>query len=154
MSVTEVFEAIFLNKVVIFPLAAYFTAQVLKVIFRFIGYPSRREHPFFLESGGMPSAHAAVVTAVAVMVGHCEGVRSSVFGLAMIFAAIVVYDAIYVRGRADRQAKVLNKIVQLVPELRKSHLKRLKTQEGHTYLEVLAGIVWGAILTCFLLWIT
>jgi len=156
VEIWETIREILANKVVIFPLVAYFTAQILKLVLRALGYPSRKEHPFLLESGGMPSAHTAVVTALVLTVGAscADGVRSGLFGVSVVFAAIVIYDAIYVRGRADRQAVVLNKIVDLFPKLKRDKFKRLKTQEGHTYLEIAGGVVWGIILTLFLLWVT
>ena len=129
------------NHVLVFPFVAYLTSQVLKVIFRTFGYPFRKEHAFLFDSGGMPSAHAAVVTAFVITIGYLEGVGSVIFGLSVIFAAIVIYDAIYVRGRADKQAVVLNKITK----------GKLDTQEGHTYLEVIAGGVWGIILSTLLI---
>ena len=45
------------------------------------------------ESGGMPSSHSAVVIAIATFIGLKEGVHSSIFGLAFIFAMIVIYDS-------------------------------------------------------------
>ncbi|MFC1651941.1 divergent PAP2 family protein [Patescibacteria group bacterium] len=154
MEILETIRGIFGNKVIIFPLVAYFTAQILKFIFRAVGYPMRKEHPLFLESGGMPSAHSAVVTSATIMVGYLEGVSSAIFGLAIVFAAIVIYDAIYVRGRADRQAIILNKVIDLFPKLKQNKFKKLKTQEGHTYLEVVGGVAWGIILTLSLIWLT
>ena len=41
----------------------------------------------------MPSSHASTVTALATGVGVVEGVESSRFAVATIFAIIVMYDA-------------------------------------------------------------
>ena len=47
----------------------------------------------------MPSSHSAVVTSLATMVGKSEGLNSPMFGIATIFAFVVMYDAAGVRGR-------------------------------------------------------
>ncbi|OEL25345.1 hypothetical protein BAE44_0013635 [Dichanthelium oligosanthes] len=44
-------------------------------------------------SGGMPSTHSASVVAVATSLGLERGFADSVFGMSVVFAAIVMYDA-------------------------------------------------------------
>lgn len=61
-------------------------------------------------SGGMPSTHSASVVAVATSLGLERGFADSVFGLSVVFAAIVMYDAQGVRREVGNHAKVLNKI--------------------------------------------
>lgn len=59
------------------------------------------------ESGGMPSSHSAVVIAVATFIGLKEGVHSwSIFGLAFVFAMVVIYDSMKVRFSNGKQAKL------------------------------------------------
>ncbi len=53
----------------------------------------------------MPSSHSAVVTSLATMVGKSEGLNSPMFGIATIFAFVVMYDAAGVRRAAGKQAK-------------------------------------------------
>lgn len=53
----------------------------------------------------MPSSHSAVVTSLATMVGKSEGLNSPMFGIATIFAFVVMYDATGVRRAAGKQAK-------------------------------------------------
>ncbi|KAJ8633203.1 hypothetical protein MRB53_026539 [Persea americana] len=55
-------------------------------------------------SGGMPSSHSATVTALAVAIGLQEGTGGSSFALAVVLAAIVMYDASGVRLHAGQQA--------------------------------------------------
>ena len=47
----------------------------------------------FVETGGMPSSHAASVSALSTMVGLQEGFRSNLFGVTLFFSLIVMYDA-------------------------------------------------------------
>ncbi|KAJ1259208.1 hypothetical protein BS78_10G136900 [Paspalum vaginatum] len=60
-------------------------------------------------SGGMPSTHSASVVAVATSLGLERGFADSVFGMSVVFAAIVMYDAQGVRREVGNHAKVLNK---------------------------------------------
>ena len=89
---------------------SFFLAQTLKMIFTFI---MTRE--INLErmwgAGGMPSSHSAMTSSIALAVMKKMGATSPEFGIALAFAAIVMYDAMGVRRAAGEQAKVLNKIV-------------------------------------------
>lgn len=64
-----------------------------------------------IRSGGMPSTHSAGVVAAATSLGLERGFSDSVFGMSVVFAAIVMYDAQGVRREVGYQAKVLNKIL-------------------------------------------
>lgn len=82
-------------------------AQLTKVVFKLF---KTGEFDFakFFASGGMPSSHASTVTALATGVGVVEGVESTLFAIAAIFAIIVMYDASGVRLAVSKQAKILN----------------------------------------------
>jgi hypothetical protein len=103
----------------------------------------------------MPSAHSAVVSALATSVGMIYGFNSAVFGIAVILALIVMYDAAGVRQSVSKQSIVLNHIVR---ELRHKHphLSKLRAdlQEliGHTPFQVIIGAAIG--ITVAWLWIT
>ncbi|CAN6169822.1 unnamed protein product [Urochloa humidicola] len=60
-------------------------------------------------SGGMPSTHSASVVAVTTSLGLERGFADSVFGMSVVFAAIVMYDAQGVRREVGNHAKFLNK---------------------------------------------
>lgn len=89
----------------------------------------------------MPSSHSAVVTSLATMVGKSEGLNSPMFGIATIFAFVVMYDATGVRRAAGKQAKILNKIVN-TPGLTKEQVsEKLVETLGHTPVQV---FVWSS----------
>ena len=48
-------------------------------------------------SGNMPSAHSATVVSMATVIGLINGFDSALFGLALMVAGVVMYDAIMVR---------------------------------------------------------
>lgn len=57
-------------------------------------------------SGGMPSSHSALCTALTTSVAICHGVADSLFPVCLGFSLIVMYDAIGVRRHAGMQAEV------------------------------------------------
>ena len=89
-------------------------AQVLKVFL--ILLIERRWRPTaFMETGGMPSSHSAMVAALTTGVALSEGMNSPLFAVSAVFALIVMYDATGVRHSSGQQARLLN---ELVDELR------------------------------------
>jgi hypothetical protein len=96
----------------------------------------------FVETGGMPSSHAASVAALSTSVGLNEGFRSTLFGATLFFSLIVMYDAAGLRRAAGRQAAVLNRLIE---EHFEDHAgtQRLMELLGHTPLEVLVGALLG-----------
>ncbi|XP_031486770.1 uncharacterized protein LOC116255145 [Nymphaea colorata] len=61
-----------------------------------------------MRSGGMPSVHSASVIAAATAIGLERGFADPIFGLSVVFAAIVMYDAQGVRKEVGAHAKVIN----------------------------------------------
>ena len=119
-------------------------AQVLKVLL--ILLIERRWRPTaFMETGGMPSSHSAMVAALATGVALTEGVGSPLFAVSAVFALIVMYDATGVRHSSGQQARLLNDLVdELRAVVREGFAPLpLRVLLGHTYLEVLAGILIG-----------
>lgn len=92
-------------------------------------------------SGNMPSAHSATVTSVVTVIGLREGFESAIFGLAVAFAMVTMYDALMVRRSVGEQGEALVKLIKNGTP--KENMPRLA--KGHTPLEVLVG---GAIGVC------
>ena len=97
----------------------------------------------FVETGGMPSSHAASVSALSTMVGLNQGFRSVVFGVTLFFSLIVMYDAAGLRRAAGRQAAVLNRLIEEHFAHPEAGAQRLMELLGHTPLEVLVGALLG-----------
>lgn len=95
---------------------------------------------YLTRSGGMPSGHAASVTALAVYLGCFAGFDSPIFMLAVAFWGIVVYDAIHVRYAVGEQGKALNGL------LRAAGKRELPVVEGHTMAQVVVGTILGVII--------
>ncbi len=102
------------------------------------------------ETGGMPSSHSALVSAVATGVGIEQGFHSAYFAIAVVLAMIVTYDAAGVRRHAGQHAYVIN---QIIAELLSGHpIRETHLQEvlGHSRTEVAAGVLFG--IAVMLLW--
>uniref|UniRef100_A0A452ZRE0 Uncharacterized protein n=1 Tax=Aegilops tauschii subsp. strangulata TaxID=200361 RepID=A0A452ZRE0_AEGTS len=96
----------------------------------------------FLTSSGVISSLSAAVASLAVAVGQQEGGDSSVFALALVFAAVVMYDASGVRFHTGRQAALLN---QIVSDLSPEHpiistFRPLREPLGHSPFQVYADL--------------
>lgn len=108
----------------------------------------RLDFSYMVSTGGMPSAHSAMVCSLATSLGLCMGFDSALFTLGCAFALVVMFDAQSVRAAAGEQAALLNQIVDEL--LREHHLseKKLKELLGHTRMEVFMGMLTG-IATAF-----
>ena len=101
----------------------------------------------FVETGGMPSSHAASVCALSTCVGLREGIGSVLFQVVLLFSLIVMYDAAGLRRAAGRQATLLNRILHEHIQLPGPPHERLRELLGHTPIEVLVGAVIGVLFS-------
>ena len=139
----EEVSGIFHNYVLVVALLACFTAQGIKLIVELI--KNRKiNFRYLITTGGMPSAHSALVGALATGIGQTMGWSSPDFAIACLFAVIVMYDAAGVRQAAGKQARLLNQIVdELFQEEHNLNEERLKELLGHTPFQVLVGLSLG-----------
>ncbi len=142
------FGDIIYNRVLLVALTASLIAQILK-----LGIGFAKDHKIDLRvlvaTGGMPSSHSALVTALATGVGQSTGWSSIEFAIALIFAFIVMYDAAGVRQAAGKQARILNQIIDefFQKEGNEFNEDRLKELLGHTPVQVLAGSALGIAIS-------
>ena len=95
----------------------------------------------------MPSSHSSLVATLTTFIALTEGAATPVFGLALIFAFVTIYDACGVRYAAGQQAKILNQILlNLATDDPKVRDARLKEFLGHTKVEVIAGCILGIFI--------
>ncbi len=135
------------NKVLIIPLCSWALAQLLKVIIVLI-QKRQLDVRYLVVSGGMPSAHSAVVTGLATSVALIQGFGSVAFGISAILALLVMYDAAGLRQSVGKQSIVLNRI------LRELRLRRpvielgrdLREFIGHTQFQVIMGGLLGVVV--------
>ncbi len=135
------------NEVLWAAVIANVVAQSLKLVVYYL-LERRWSWERLLESGGMPSSHSAMVTALATGVGLTAGLDSVVFAMALVFAMIVMYDATGIRRAAGQQAQLLNDLVEELRTVLHEGFKPTPLKEllGHTYLEVLMGAILGVVV--------
>jgi uncharacterized protein len=135
------------NYVLIIPACTWIVAQLIKMLLALIKGDGL-DWGYMLSSGGMPSAHSAVVSSLATSVAMIEGLGSTSFGISVVMALIVMYDSAGVRQSVGQQSVVLNRIVG---ELKK-HQPLIKLEAdlrelvGHTPFQVFAGAALGIVI--------
>ena len=93
---------------------------------------------WFVSAGGMPSAHSAFVSALAVSVGLWSGFASDLFAVATVFSIIIIYDAWRLRGAVEHHARLLAELTA-----RRRGAPAINQRLGHTLPQLAAGIVVG-----------
>jgi len=136
------------NEILSIVIITWLIAQFLKFVIIWIKN-KKIDWKIFFKSGGMPSAHTAVVAALALALGILVGFNSFIFALGLVMAVIVIYDATGVRQAAGDHARVLNKIV---PKILKEEEVHFKTRLGHKLSEVIAGVFLGLLVAGVSLW--
>lgn len=139
------YKKFFTNKYLIVPLVLWFCIQTFKVLQELI---TTKKFNFkrIVGAGGMPSSHSAISMCIATMIGKSEGLDSSIFALALIFALVVMYDAAGVRRAAGKQAKLLNKIIETPGMTNVQVQEKLVEVLGHTPVQVLVGAILGIVV--------
>src|SRR5919202_993053 len=131
------------NRILMVPTYVWIATQLIKVLLS-LWTERRLNFRYLVSAGGMPSSHSALVTSLTVAIGIQEGVGSPLFALAMVFAAVVMYDAAGVRQAVGIQARILNYILDDLYEHRPVSEKRLRELIGHTPIQVVVGALLGA----------
>ena len=125
------------------------SAQLLKFVGTWV-FGRRVDFTRLTGMGGMPSAHAASVSALSTSVGLEAGWDSTSFGAVAFISLLIIYDATGIRQAASRQAQLLN---QMLEDLRTHHSirgERLVERLGHTYAEVFVGTLYGVLIALML----
>jgi len=130
------------------PIIAWLIAQIIKTVIEVI--KGDADIKYLYASGGMPSAHSAVVVSLAGYTFYHQGANSPLFGVTAIIAGIVMYDSFGVRRSSGEQAKTLNKLIGEMARngnLRKpDDFAKLREVLGHQPLEVIVGAMLGALV--------
>ena len=125
------------------PLLVMVLCEVTKIFVE--GVRTGNWHEGLFRAGGMPSSHSAFVTSLLISVGRKLGTDSTEFAIAFVFACIVWYDAMSVRREVGRQAEILNRL---------QHWQHFSERVGHSFRQVVVGILFGAVVTELGIWLT
>jgi len=143
-------KALFLNPIFLSTLCSLCIAQVLKTLI-FILSGRRGKARELIEitmwrTGGMPSSHSAVVSAMATSIAFVEGIASNLFIFSFWFMLVVIRDAMGVRRSAGLQARALNNLGRQISNKTGINFNPVKEIQGHTPLEVVVGVLLGAFI--------
>ncbi|MBR3288950.1 MAG: divergent PAP2 family protein [Lachnospiraceae bacterium] len=148
-----VLNSLVLNKPLIIAATSWLVAGVLKVFIE-LRVNKKLSISRIVGAGGMPSSHTSTVVALAISIGFYQGLASAEFALAMIFAIIVIHDAVGVRLETGKQAKVLNTMMFESEAFKDLDFeKQLKEYVGHTPSQALAGAIVGIIVSLVMVFV-
>ena len=128
-----------MNLILVHCLFAWICAQGMKVLLCYWNHSFKLER--CVGTGGMPSSHPSTVCCLAASIAMQDGLSSSTFAIAFIFAFIVVYDALNLLFQCGLHAKEINEINR---ELHRP--VQLNESLGHRMCEVSAGCMIGIII--------
>jgi acid phosphatase family membrane protein YuiD len=121
---------------------AWIVAQGLKYVIAVARTRNMANFRQLYLSGNMPSAHSAGVVALTTVVGLRDGFGSALFGIAFLFAAVVMYDAVMVRRSSGEQGIAIQELIKFS----KATVVLPRAAKGHTPAEVLVGIALGIVI--------
>ncbi|XP_075487444.1 uncharacterized protein LOC142526757 [Primulina tabacum] len=70
-----------------------------------------------VQAGGFPSTHSSAAVATATSLALDRGFSDAIFGLAVVYASLIMYDAQGVRREVGTHAKELNKVLLKITSL-------------------------------------
>jgi len=154
MTAAAAIKSLFENRIFLSTVSSLVIAQVLKMVFYLLTSRKRKKwdaiETMIWRTGGMPSSHSAVVCALVTSVGIKHGIDSDFFIFCLVFALIVLRDAVGVRRAAGLQARALNNLGKQSAKLTGLEFHSVKEIQGHTPLEVLVGSLLGIVIAfCF-----
>ncbi|MEA2088452.1 MAG: divergent PAP2 family protein [Patescibacteria group bacterium] len=129
-------------ELIIIPFVTVILAQILKLAtdgiknnFNIIN--------IFGKYGGMPSGHISFIASLGALIVIKHGVDSSFFAIWIIFATIVMRDALGAR----REIGIHSSAIKKISEKTNTNIPKLITRMGHTPIEVIAGFLFGTGIT-------
>ena len=135
-------------KYIIIPLVCAIVSQVIKFIIESFKNSELDLERLLDGAGGMPSSHSALVASLTTVLALNEGITSPVFAVSLIFAFVVIYDAMGVRYETGKQAVIINQLTKKMNF--KKQFQQLKEKVGHKPIEVLFGTLLGIGLAIIL----
>ncbi|MBQ7704226.1 MAG: divergent PAP2 family protein [Selenomonadaceae bacterium] len=87
--------------------------------------------------GGLPSTHTTIISSAVFFYGFSEGFFTPTFTLGLSVLLLFAMDAHNLRIKIGTHAKILNSLQNKIV---------LRERMGHTWLEIICGLILGAIL--------
>src|SRR5690606_31864473 len=119
-------------------------AQFIKFVI-FSAKERRAMYRALISTGGMPSSHSALVTALSASIYLYQGL-DLFFAISFVVALVVIHDSMGIRLEASKHALMLNKNNDKLGLKEKGYINKgnpLKEPLEHFPKEVFAGVVLG-----------
>jgi uncharacterized protein len=140
-----IWDELITNRILIASLMAWMLAQFLKVPIQYLTHKTF-DWAMWFNTGGMPSSHSALVSAVMLSTGLYAGFNTPAFAIALALMMVVVYDAAGVRRQAGMHAERINMIINELFSGQPISEESLKEVLGHTPVEVIGGVFLGLVV--------
>ena len=131
-------ENILQYKLIISIIITAIVSQTIKIILHTLKDKKGISLNDFIVTGGMPSTHSAIVSALFVMLLIEKGLTELTV-ISFVLFVIVITDSMGVRRTAGEEGSTINKIIKM----EKLKIDELHYARGHKPKEVIAGIVIG-----------
>ncbi|EFR31515.1 divergent PAP2 family protein [Eremococcus coleocola] len=157
-----------MNMVLLTSLAAILLAQLIKYPIAAIFNKRAAKINIITSTGGMPSSHSAAVSSLISALIFEYGFASPYVAIATVFGVIIMFDSMGVRRQSGEQGVVLDILarhhqhilekeekprketsvnpIDLTNSLINYDQMVIKRYMGHTPSEVIAGIIFGALV--------
>ncbi len=105
------------------------------------------------KTGGMPSAHSALVSALTFSAGVQYGTGSIEFLIALVLTLVVSYDAMGMRAEINRHGRAIRELAAKVGGSADFDAKYpgIGDFQGHELVEVVAGLALGIVVSALVL---
>jgi acid phosphatase family membrane protein YuiD len=127
------------NQIFLATVVALVICQVWKTVHSWVE-KKKMDLKEIYSTGGMPSSHTTLVTAMTISVGFQEGFASALFIVALFVSMVIIRDALGVRRTVDDLIRYVNRIVRE----KKIGLEQIIKIAGHTPVQVFVGLLLGA----------
>ena len=139
----------------ILPIVAALIAQTAKFFIK--SNHEKLSAKILTSYSGMPSGHAALVTALVTIIGLKNGIWSPLFAISLVFAIIVIRDAVGIRRYLGEHGRILNILVKDLKEEPDKPLDQayphLLEKIGHTPAQAAVGVLIGFLVSLIGFWI-
>ena len=127
-----------LNYLFLSPVIGWLLACAFKAVLAAIRKKARVQLKDGFSNGGMPSTHTAFVTNFTAAIALTQGF-TPLFFACVIFSLVIISDSFGVRKNIGMQGDALNAL------LKKLKKDPINVVYGHSFVQVLAGMLWGVL---------
>ena len=127
-----------MNKIFLAALIAGVLSQAAKILVILLIKKQKFKMHDMIVTGGMPSAHSALVGALTTIIGLTEGF-TPLFFVVITFSLIVLRDSMGVRRSVGEEGKLIEKLIKR----ENMQIDHFHYSLGHTPLQVWVGLIMG-----------